>query len=461
MEPIYALAILVILGLSTAVWTTAGLIRYLAGTPRRLRRRSGAVGHRTESGHDGGAPASSPPLPSDVAVLVAAHNEELVIAETIRSAARLVKPHQIYVASDGSSDRTAEIVRSMGANVVELFPNRGKAGALVAAIGHFRLEERYKAVMLLDADTQLAADYLETALPMLADEDVVAVAGRASTLADPAPSTWLGRVLVGYRERLYIAVQYLHKYGQAARHVNVVMIVPGFASLYRTRVLRHIDIAAKGLAIEDFNMTFEVHAKKLGRIAFHPHAAIAYTQDPDNLVDYAKQVQRWALGFWQTLRRHGVLHRGLFWPVVGFYAVELVLSSIVMLLMLPVLIMSTTALLVSEAVVVQDQSWLWLTGVLPVTVVVFGVLLPDYLLTVIAAVITRRPHYLLLGIVFPLVRVLDAFLCLKAFARAFGPHSKTNGAWASPSRRPAALDDANAEDDAVADGRRPAALGAG
>ena len=69
-------------------------------------------------------------------------------------------------------------------------------------------------------------------------------------------------------------------------------------------------------------MTFEIHAKKLGRIAFHPSAAVAYTQDPDNLQDYTRQVRRWILGFWQTVRRHR-LQAGKFWFVLVFYIIEL------------------------------------------------------------------------------------------------------------------------------------------
>ena len=58
--------------------------------------------------------------------------------------------------------------------------------------------------------------------------------------------------------------------------------------MYRVDVLDQIDIAAPGLVIEDFNMTFEVHAKKLGRIAFRPDVAVAYTQDPDTWDDCTK-----------------------------------------------------------------------------------------------------------------------------------------------------------------------------
>lgn len=139
------------------------------------------------------------------------------------------------------------------------------------------------------------------------------------------------RFLFAYRERLYAAVQLLMKYGQGAGAANVVNIVPGFASMYRTRIVREIDVDAPEPRIEDFNMTFEVHAKKLGRIEFHPSAAVAYTQDPDNLRDYTRQVRRWTLGFGQTVRRHG-WNRGQFWVVLYVHVLELISASFVLIL---------------------------------------------------------------------------------------------------------------------------------
>ena len=206
--------------------------------------------------------------------------------------------------SDGSQDATVATATDAGASVYDLNPNRGKAGALAAAIQHFALAERFEVVMLLDADTVLSADYMRSSLNMFDDPDVVAIAGRAATVWDKSERLgFVGSLLRAYRERLYVLFQVLLKYGQASRLTNAVTIVPGFASMYRTRILSSIDIDAPGLAIEDFNMTFEVHARRLGRIAFHPGRAIAYTQDPHTLRDYSKQVERWSLGFWQTLRR--------------------------------------------------------------------------------------------------------------------------------------------------------------
>ena len=444
-----ALFFVFILGISTIFWSLAGLGRVLYARHRRqfpqhLRRRwpVGRTRPRWRPQHTRRRwlrqrpPTSrtrAPVTPDDVAVLVAAHNEALVIAETIAAASRLVDTDNIHVVSDGSKDDTALVALAAGARVLELSPNRGKAGALAAGIEHFELCRRFEVVLLLDADTHLASDYLTTGLPLFDDLEVVAVAGRARTIDDPPPPSRFGRFLVAYRERLYLIVQLLLKFGQAARWANAVSIVPGFASMYRTSALAQIDVIGAGLVIEDFNMTFEIHAKKLGRIEFHPSAAIAHTQDPDSFGEYVRQVRRWILGFWQTVRRHR-FHLGVFWVALAVFIVELIISSLMLVLLIPLLVGSILAALL-QAIAPDAGSWTsWLAGLLPPQAVIVGVLLPDYLLTIMAACVLRQPRYLLLGLGFPLMRILDAGVCLRVLPLAWT--GRSSGVWVSPARRP-------------------------
>jgi len=287
-------------------------------------------------------------------------------------------------------------------------------------------------VLLLDADTHLAPDYLTTGLPLFDDPDVVAVAGRARTIDDRGASSRLGRFLVAYRERLYLIVQLMLKYGQAARWANAVTIVPGFASMYRTSALARIDVTGAGLVIEDFNMTFEIHAKQLGRIAFHPCAAVAYTQDPDTFAEYVRQVRRWILGFWQTVRRHR-FHTSVFWVALAVFIIELITASLMFVLLVPVLAACLLAGL-AQSISPDPAGWtVQLAGLLHPQDVIIGVLLPDYLLTIMAACLLRRPRYLWLGLGFPLMRIVDAALCLRVLPTAW--RARSTGVWVSPTRR--------------------------
>lgn len=405
-------------GLSTVIWSCAGVIRILAARPTTTTLLAPSMYFR----HD------------EVAVLIAAHDEELVVAEAVRAAATQVPVGHVFVVSDGSTDDTVAIARGAGATVLDLQPNRGKAGAIRAGLAAFAIAERFPVVMLLDSDSRPRPDYLDSGLALFNDPEVVAVAGRATTSVREEVPSRMGRFLTAYRERLYLCTQYLHKFGQAQRTADAVSIVPGFASMYRTDILDRVDIDAPGLSIEDFNMTFEVHAKHLGRIAFHPDCAVAETQDPVTLGDYARQVRRWSLGFWQTVRRHRP-QADAFWATLGLFVVETVVSSIVLLLVLPVLVVATVATLLG---VVDDgalgSASRAVSGALPPGLLLLGFVLADVVLTLAAALLSRsRPSPL--ALLFPLMRVLDAYLCLRAFVIAFGGPS--DGRWRSPVRRAA------------------------
>lgn len=416
-----AVLAIVMFGVNAVFWSSVGIARRIE---QWRHQRSGHARHAALPGTRLTA--------DDVAILVAAHNEELVIENTIESALALVPASNVHVISDGSVDRTAELACEAGVQVLELDPNKGKAGALAAGIEHFELADNFSVVVLLDADTRLAADYLETGLRSFDDPEVVAVAGRSATIVTPAPETRLGRFLISYRERVYVAVQLLIKYGQAARKANVVSIVPGFASMYRTSILSRIDIAAQGLVIEDFNMTFEVHAKQLGRIAFHPSAAVAYTQDPDNFREYTNQVRRWTLGFWQTVRRH-TWQANKFWLALSCYIVELVVSSVVLILFLPLLLATLAAAAIVRWSETPPAAVVEFAHIMPPLYLVLGILIPDLVLTVLAAVAMRRPGYLLYAPLFPLMRIVDAYICLRTLPQAWS--FRSTGRWTSPTRR--------------------------
>ena len=51
------------------------------------------------------------------------------------------------------------------------------------------------------------------------------------------------------------------------------------------------------------------------------------------------QIRRWTLGYWQTVRRHGLLHIGRFWTALTLQIAELI-SSIISLLMLPSMLLA-------------------------------------------------------------------------------------------------------------------------
>jgi cellulose synthase/poly-beta-1,6-N-acetylglucosamine synthase-like glycosyltransferase len=424
--PPVALLILAVssFGLSLTIWGIIGVVRWL-GELIELRR-GGKV-----------APVAHRVTLDDVAVLIPAHNEEPVIEDTLAAITRLAPAHNVHVVSDGSSDRTAELARAAGVNVLEIPVAGGKARGLKTGIEHFALRERYKAVLLLDADTRLDERYFDLALPLFDDPEVSSVAGCAATAWNPRRLGWrgaVGRVLNAHRDRTYWLFQRLVKYGQCWRYANVAAIVPGFASLYRTTILHQIDIDAPGMVIEDFNMTFEVHHRRLGRVAFNPDA-VAYTQDPHRLRDYNKQVRRWALGFWQTLRQHG-LWVGKFWLSMVITVFELITSSLSLLLAaFAVLVLGVGDLFESTLGGFGPFAALdrFIGANFSYWVLFLGIVLPDFALTIIVAVLRRRPLYLLAGLFFVPLRLLDGVAILVSLPKAW--FVKSTGRWVSPQRQ--------------------------
>jgi cellulose synthase/poly-beta-1,6-N-acetylglucosamine synthase-like glycosyltransferase len=416
-----ALPLIVLLGVSLGFWSVVGMLRRISELlARRFRWRRRGLGPRL--------------YPADVAVLIPARNEALVIAATIRSVLRLVPPTNVHVIADGCDDGTATIARSYGLNVLEVYPAGGKAAGIEAAVHHFDLPGRYAVLLLLDADTELDRQYLRRGLPLFDDQSVVAVAGYARTSWRPAELSRVGRLLVAYRTRLYAVMQWL-KYGQTWRWTNLTAIVPGFASMYRTWVLPRIDLNPPGLVIEDFNMTFELHHKRLGRIAFHP-GVCATTQDPDNLRDYVRQVTRWQLGLWQTVRRHG-LWRSWFCLALAAFLLEVVVASAALLLLAVTLVLAPLA---RAGHGLLGWGWLagpdrFLAGWTSLPGIMLFVVLPDFLLTCAAAVAMRRPSLLRYGLGFLPIRMIDATVMLWTLPRAWW--ARSSGLWTSPGRRTA------------------------
>ncbi|WP_017590646.1 glycosyltransferase family 2 protein [Nocardiopsis ganjiahuensis] len=459
-------------GLNLLLWTVIGLLRLAEGgaraalrrRPEDLQRKAVAGGRERErvlvgAGRGGGdlaltegesepgstgggavdtaAPggALTPDALPDVtiAVIIPAHNEEPVIDTAISSALGLFNRWDIYVVSDSSKDATADIAAKTGVNVLELLTNRGKAGAIEAVIEEFSLTENYDGVLILDADTELDAGYVEGAKRQLLDQEVAAVAGFVVSEWKPKERNVIGRIISAYRDRLYFMLQYFMRFGQTWKRTNVAFIVPGFASVYRSRALREITVNPPGLVIEDFNMTFEVHRKRLGRISMRPDTK-AYSQDPFTFRDYRKQVSRWTLGFWQTVRRHKVWP-SFFWVALALYIFEVVLVSVLFLVTVAIAVFVLLGTVGGDAVAglpYFSDGFTAVTAFLPLTALAIGLFIPDYMLTCVMTMIRRRPSYLFYGLFFFPIRVVDSYLALRMIPKAWTAES--DGRWSSPTR---------------------------
>ncbi len=119
-----------------------------------------------------------PLAPQRVSVVIAAHNEARHIVDKLRSVLRQdyqAADLQVVVVSDGSTDATVQLARSLGDPRVEVLdlPRLGKAGVLNAGVEVSRGE----LLVFTDADNQWADDTLGLLLAPFADPEVGASAG--------------------------------------------------------------------------------------------------------------------------------------------------------------------------------------------------------------------------------------------------------------------------------------------
>lgn len=235
-----------------------------------------------------------------LALLIAAHNEELVIEQTIRSAMRAgMKPCDIYVVDDNSADDTGKIVRSMlGRSQLMRVQRSGKGLALSKATKKFKLTERYEWIHIADADGGFAPDYFRIFRAKL-NPKYAAATGYIRSI----PSGSISQ----YRTVEYTMGMEIHRRFQA--FTNTVTIIPGPSSCFRADVFAQVSFANQAIA-EDFDVTMQLHRKKLGKVQFIPEA-VAYTQEPRLLKDYVKQITRWNRGVLQGVRRHRVGLNGI------------------------------------------------------------------------------------------------------------------------------------------------------
>src|SRR5438874_9201200 len=107
------------MALEIVFWVAAGLIVYAhLGYPLLLRGLVAMFGDR------GAVEDPSGELPR-VSLIIPAHDEERVIERKVANTSALDYPadrHEVVIASDGSSDRTAELARAAGADLVLELP---------------------------------------------------------------------------------------------------------------------------------------------------------------------------------------------------------------------------------------------------------------------------------------------------------------------------------------------------
>jgi cellulose synthase/poly-beta-1,6-N-acetylglucosamine synthase-like glycosyltransferase len=267
-----------------------------------------------------------------LALLLPGHNEEFIIATTIRSAmAAGQDKSDIYVVDDCSNDKTRqEAIAILGEGHVLTVERSGKALAVKKAIEHFNLIDEYQWMHIADADSVFGADYFRIYKKKLDPKKYAVAVGFVQSLR----GNWIST----YRATTYTYSQHVNRRVQSK--LGMISVFPGPITCFRTDILDKLDFEANSLT-EDFDITLQVHRKKLGKILFIPKA-VNYTQDPQTLRDFCKQNLRWQRGFFQGVRKHKIGLRPQAIDIsIGYQLWQTVFYLLQMFVLVPYLIATT------------------------------------------------------------------------------------------------------------------------
>ncbi len=246
--------------------------------------------------------APARPHHPEAAVLVASKDGAGTIGDTVRAA--VATGVDVYVVSDGSTDRTVETAVAAGATkVLRLTKNVGKPAALFRAVGHWKLTRRYRYLAILDDDTVVSPEFIREALRQFDGTGAAIVVGRTVTNWSRA-RRW--NPFLASRAYGYWRYQVMFRRLQSS--LNAMNCISGSNSVYRSEILDQVLVEQTPYIVDDTYWTLEVHRRGLGRIVYAPRAR-ADICDPVNFRDWYRQNLRWLWGTFQGIHGHRVGRR--------------------------------------------------------------------------------------------------------------------------------------------------------
>lgn len=279
--------------LAAVFWICAGLIAYThAGYPLVLRVLL-ALRRR---------PTLSPGTweePPRVSLIVAAHDEEEVIAAKVANALALDYPRErleVIVASDGSSDATVERARAAGADLVLDLPRGGKVAAQNAAAEQASGE----ILAFSDANSVWGRDALRHLVEPFADPAVGYVCGQVRFLdsggGNPEGSYW--------------------RYEMAVREMESALagVTAGNGAIYAVRRSAYIALPPSGS--HDLSLPFRL-AKRGLRSLYVPWASAEEKMVPTLEGELARK-RRMMVGIWDIVAGEGMLRPRGYPPLYAF-----------------------------------------------------------------------------------------------------------------------------------------------
>jgi cellulose synthase/poly-beta-1,6-N-acetylglucosamine synthase-like glycosyltransferase len=265
------------------VWTQVGYAAALAALARVLPRgRAGAPS----------PPERLPPRPPRLSLIVAAHDEEAVIAEKVENALGLDYPRdrlELIVACDGCTDATAARAREAGADLVLELPRGGKIRAQDAAVARAQGE----IVAFSDANAVWERDAALALVAAFADRRVGYACGQVRFVQASAGAG------AGNQEGVY----WRYELAVRALESRLSSITAGNGAIYATR--RESYIVVDPIMGHDLSLPFNMVKRGL-RAVYVPQARASEKMVPSLSGEFARK-RRMMSHTWPILLRGGML----------------------------------------------------------------------------------------------------------------------------------------------------------
>ncbi|MFD1419388.1 glycosyltransferase [Lactiplantibacillus songbeiensis] len=236
-----------------------------------------------------------------VTIVVPAHNEALVIQDTVQSILRLHYPHdrvELLVYADNCEDATADQVRALMAitefkdrnfRVIERTGSGGKAGVLNDALKIATGE--YIGVYDADAAPETNALYFLIQKVLENPERYAAAFGRNKTrnYQQNFLTRCINLEIVNTQRIQHTGLWQLFKIGR----------IPGTNFIINKAVVQALGGWNNGALTEDTAISFSLMRE--GKLIALAHRAEAFQQEPETLFAYYNQRKRWARGNYEVI----------------------------------------------------------------------------------------------------------------------------------------------------------------
>ncbi len=233
--------------------------------------------------------APAPAQPPSVSLIVAAYNEEAVIARKVADARALDYPRElleIVVASDGSSDATVQRASGAGADLVLDLERGGKIRAQDAAVARSRAD----IVAFSDANSTWEPGALRTLVAAFADPSVGYACGQVRFISDASGSN---------QEGLY----WRYEMALRALESRLGSITAGNGAIYATRREAYIEVDP----IMGHDLSFPFNMVKRGwRAVYVAQARATEKMVPSIEGEFARK-RRMMSHTWPIVLRGGLL----------------------------------------------------------------------------------------------------------------------------------------------------------